>query len=319
VAGRLALLGRDRYVLRGPFGDASEVLLRDEASSRELRLPLSAAGDGELQAEIELDELRPADGAASWTVLGVAAAEVPHPTELPSGDGGVYRVRPHSARGGRLEIDAKLLGPYARVDEVWVRGTSLDVRCRAASADDVVARARHGGDEVRAEVEADSAGFVASFDLAGLGSGTWDLFTGDGARLAAHLDDMPDRWRSTVYPAVRTRSGVAVEPYFSVDNELSVRVRPPRARDGATPRKPRGRRAKLVVLALLQPVGRVVVRKAWRSARWTTCVPRSGRSSACCAHCPARSSIRRTTASARAACSRTFVLPDACARCRPAC
>ena len=259
-AGRLELLGHDRYVLRVPFGDASEVVLRDGSSGRELRLPLGPSGTGERQAEIGLEELRPADGVASWTVVGVRAAEVPHPTEVASGDGGVYRVRPHSGAGGRLEIDAKVLPPYARVDEVWVRGTTLEVRCGGASPGSVVAQPRGGGEEVPAEVEADSAGFVASFDLARFGSGTWDLFTGDGMRLAAHLDDMPDRWRSTVYPAVRTSSDVAVEPYFTVDNELSVRVRPPRARDGAAPRKPRGRRAKLVVLALLQPVGRVVVR-----------------------------------------------------------
>ncbi len=261
MAARLGLLGRDRYILRGPFGSASEVVLRDESSGSEVRLPLAPAGGDELQAEVGLEELRPASGAASWTVVGVRAVEVPHPTELAIG-GGVYRVRPHSAAGGRLDIDAKVLPPYARVDEVWVRRTSLEVRCGGASPEAVLARPRHGGDELRAEVEADSAGFVATFDLARFRSGTWDLFTDSGARLAAHLDDMPDRWRSTVYPAVRTGSGEAVEPYFTVDNELSVRVRPPRERGRAAPRGRLGRRAKLVVLALLQPVGRLMVRLA---------------------------------------------------------
>lgn len=259
-AGRLELLGQDRYVLRGPFGDAGEVVLREASSGRELRFELAAG-----QAEIPLDHLRPGDGAASWAVDGVSAAEVPHPSELPSGDG-VYRVRPHAAPGGVLTIDAKLLPPYARVDEVWVRGTVLEVRCGGASATAVIARARHAAEELQAEVEADTAGFVAMFDLGRFGSGTWDLFTDDGTRLAAHLDAMPDRWRSTVYPAVRTRPGLAVEPYFTVDNELSVRARAPRARKPARRTAAGGarhrlaRRAKLLVLALLQPPGRAFVR-----------------------------------------------------------
>jgi glycosyltransferase involved in cell wall biosynthesis len=263
VAGRLALLGQDRYVLRGEFGDSADLVLRDDLSGEERRFPF---GGGEEGAEIPLPELRPPGEvrAATWTVVGVAATEVPHPTELPHGDGDVYRLRPHSAAGGRLAIDAKLLGPYARVDELWVRGTALELRGSGATPRELVARLRGEAAEVRVPAEVDAAGFVASLDLARLGAGTWDLFTDGELRLAAHLDDMPDRWRSTVYPSVRVAAGLAVEPYFTVDNELSVRARPPQP----APRTKRGgrgelaRRAKLLALTLLQPLGRLFVRLA---------------------------------------------------------
>jgi glycosyltransferase involved in cell wall biosynthesis len=218
-------------VLRGPSGD---VVLRDSVSGTERRFD---------PADIPWSDLRPPDGAsASWSVEGVGVVEVPHPSELPD-DGGVFRLRPHGGPKGQMCIDAKLLGPYARVNEVWVRGARLELR-----VDGVLARLREGGEEVE----------LRSLD--DLGAGTWDLFTRDGLRLAAHLDALTDRWRSTTYPSARLASGLEAQPYFTVDNELSVRVREPRprtrpARAGAVPR-----RAKLLALRLFQPIGRALVR-----------------------------------------------------------
>jgi glycosyltransferase involved in cell wall biosynthesis len=234
VPGRLGLLGEDRYVLRGPPG---EVVLRDSLSGTERRFD---------PAEIALSELRPPNGtAASWSVDGVGVVEVPQPTELPDGDDGVFRLRPHAAAGGELCIDAKLLGPYAGVHEMWVRGTGLEL-----GMDDVVARRRDGDEELP----------LRSLDE--LGSGTWDLFTGDGLRLAGHLDELTDRWRCTVYPAVPLGSGLEAQPYFTVDNELSVRVRAPRPAPGAAGQGTSGRQVKLLALRLFQPIGRVMVRLA---------------------------------------------------------
>jgi glycosyltransferase involved in cell wall biosynthesis len=262
VAGRLGLLDEGRYVLRGPPG--SDVVLRDALSGAERRFALS----GEGAAEVRLSELRPPDGAhaASWTARGVAAVEVPHPTELSAGDG-VFRLRPHSSASGELSIDAKLLGPYARVDEVWVRGTALELRGSGASTE-IEARRRAESAEMRVPVVADADGFHASLDLASLGEGTWDLVADGELRLGAHLDEMTDRWRSTVYPSVRVAPGLEAEPYFTSDNELSIRVRPPRAkargpRHGVRSRREEvARRTKLLALRVLQPVGRSVVRLA---------------------------------------------------------
>lgn len=245
-------------MLRGPSGP--EVLLRDSVSGMERRFD---------PAQIPLSDLRPPDGAAtaSWVVAGVGGTEVPHPTELPD-DGGVYRLRPHAAAGGQLVIDARLLGEYARVDELWVRGTALELRGSGTAPGELVARLRGEDDEVRVPAQVDVGGFVASLELSRLGGGTWDLFTDGELRLAAHLDDMPDRWRSTVYPSVAVGAGLAVEPYFTVDNELSVRVRAPqpgtpgpRAQRRAR-RKELVRRVKLLALGLAQPPGRLFVRLA---------------------------------------------------------
>lgn len=243
------------------------MVFRDLVSGVERQFALS----GEGAAEIPFSELRPPHGAASWTASGVATVEVPHPTELPSGDG-VFRLRPHSASSGELCIDAKLLGPYARVDEIWVRGSRLELR-GSDTAHEVMAKRR--GEEGVLRVPASAAdGFRASFDLTDFGPGTWDLFAEGERRLAAHLDDMSDRWRSTVYPSVRLGSRLEAEPYFTVDNELSVRVRPPRPehggpRQGARSRREElARRAKLLALRVLQPVGRGVVRLVVGRPRW---------------------------------------------------
>ena len=218
-------------MLRGP---SDKVVLRDSISGTERRFN---------PAEIPWSELRPPDGAsASWSVVGVGVVEVPHPSEVPD-DGGVFRLRPHSGPEGELSIDAKLLPPYARVDEVWVRGTRLELGVNA-----VVAKRRDGDEEAP----------LRSLD--DLGGGAWDLFTEDGLRLGAHLDDLTDRWRCTVYPSVRVGSGLEAQPYFTVDNELSVRVRAPGQMERATRARVSARRMKLLTLRLLQPLGRALVR-----------------------------------------------------------
>jgi glycosyltransferase involved in cell wall biosynthesis len=230
VPGRLGLLGEDRYVLRGPSG---EVVLRDSVSGTERRFDPGSIPFSELRAP-----------AASWTVEGVSVVELPHPVELPDSDGGVFRLRPHTGPGSEMLIDAKLLPPYARVDEVWVRGTRLELGVDGV----VVAKRRDGEEELPLR------------DLEDLGPATWDLFTADGRRLAAHLDEMTDRWRSTVYPSVRLASGLEAQPYFTVDNELSVRVREPRPKERAARAGAGGRGIKLLTLRLLQPAGRALVR-----------------------------------------------------------
>ena len=238
MPGRLALLGEQGYVLRGPSG---EVVARDSASGTERPLDPAAIG---------FAELRPVDGAAaSWTIAGVGAVEVAHPTELPD-SGGVFRLRPHAGPEGEMRIDAKLLPPYARVDEVWVRGDELELGVQG-----VTARLRDGAERVP----------LGSLD--DLGSGTWDLYDEGGGRLAAHLDALTDRWRSTVYPSVRLASGLEAQPYFTVDNELSVRVREPHPKRRAIHEPARGRRGKLLALRLLQPLGRAVLRLLAARAR----------------------------------------------------
>ena len=265
VAGRVESVGRHSYVLRllEPGGD--EVVLRDSVSGEEIRAPLAA--DGEVT--VELSRLRPAGEVrtAVWRVScgarGVAATELPHPLELGDGDG-VYRLRPHSTRAGDLAIDAKLLGPFARVDEVWVRGHRLEIRGGADAGAELVACRRDGDEEVRSPATVAAGGFNAAVELSELGPGTWDLYL-DGMRLGAHLDGIPDRWRSTVYPTAAARE-LEAEPYFTVDNELSVRVRQPSRQlvpgAGRARRREAVRRVKLVLAERVQAVGRPLVRLA---------------------------------------------------------
>lgn len=298
VAGRLQLLDGGRLRLEGPApggpGDTAELVLRAGPEEPERRFALSPAREGIVEALVDLWELRPVSGAGvTWSVhlsfgpeggervvVARASTQVAAPVELP-GEGAVYRVRAHATKHGELRIDAKLLARYAQVREVWVRGDSLEVSGalppeRGAEIA-LVARLRGGDRELRAPAMAEADGFRGVLALGALargGDGTWDLFLDPGAggeplRLGAHLDDMPDRRRTTVLP--RRRVGEReLQPYFTVDNNLSVRAdargqpprRPPSALGERTAAQEAARRAKLLAAEAVQAVGRRIVRLA---------------------------------------------------------
>jgi glycosyltransferase involved in cell wall biosynthesis len=139
---------------------------------------------------------------------------------LPSSHAEVTRLR---VEGARLTIEGAVppgLGPDAVL----------------------IARRRGAGDEVRAPADLDEAGFVARLELAGLVAAreepdVWDLrlHVGERAlRLGTHLDDIPNRRAAVAFPVVRVRrDGVErdAEPYYTRDDNLSVRTTRPGARD----------------------------------------------------------------------------------------
>jgi glycosyltransferase involved in cell wall biosynthesis len=303
LAGSIRVVDPDRLVVAAQLADdaGAELVLREERSGAELRKPLSppanAAGD-ERESVIELSEIRPREGAsARWDVhvsvpssggerrlAPPAGGGQVTPLELPS-DGGVYRVRAHATKHGMFAIDSRLLPPFAQVEELWVRGLTMELRGRSPAPPgraELVARRRGEGFEFRQPLTiAEDRSFEGSFDITPLADPggeeeTWDMYLdppGEGVplRLGAHLDDLPDRRRVVVFPhaVVKTRvTEVEVEPFYTYENNLSVRARrrpdghpPPSAwPDPPSKRAELERRLKLKLMELVQVPGREIVR-----------------------------------------------------------
>ena len=301
LAGSIRVLEPDRLVVAARLADdaEAELVLRDEHSGAELRKPLTPGGDdnGDRESVIELSEIRPREGAsARWKVhvsvpssggeRGIAprgGGQLP-PVELPS-DGGVYRVRAHASQHGMFAIDSRLLPPFAHVEELWVRGLTMELRGRSPAPPgraELVARRRGEGFEFRSPLTvAGDRSFEGSFDLTPLADPggeeeTWDMYldpAGEAGplRLGAHLDGLPDRRRVALFPraVVHTRvAEVEVEPFYTHENNLSVRAA--RKTGGPPPPSawpaPPGRRAELVrklkltAMEIVQLPGRQVVR-----------------------------------------------------------
>ncbi|UGS36180.1 glycosyltransferase family 4 protein [Capillimicrobium parvum] len=103
-------------------------------------------------------------------------------------------------------------------------GARIVARRRGGGAAEVVAEATLGGDRFAARVEAAA--------LAG-GDGVWDLWLelAPGARrlrVGRHLDGLRGKKDVVVYPAVPLGAGEA-RPYYTVEDNLSVRVGAPAA------------------------------------------------------------------------------------------
>ncbi|MFF2851856.1 hypothetical protein ACFVT5_36800 [Streptomyces sp. NPDC058001] len=220
----------------------------------ELRLPLSPAADGSLRAalpsSVELAEGR-------WDVYAQLAGEkslrlAPGLNDLrslvdrvPSGARGHVAVRiPYVTQHGNLTVRSWWRAPHAEAGELLIDGTELTVHGRVYGTgltDDAYAElsARRGtAPPVRAAVTAEETGFtltVAYPELveAGGGPGVWDLWlrpagdSGPRVRIARILDDVADKQPIFTYPVSRmeTEHGKAeAGPYYTLDNDLSVRV-----------------------------------------------------------------------------------------------
>ena len=119
----------------------------------------------------------------------------------------------------------------AEAEHVRVEPDALAITGTAPGGGALVARRRGGGGEVAAGTSSDGGRFSARLPLAALAGaeGVWDLYVG-AARLGRHGDGMPGKKRIVTYPA-RTAGGVGVRPYFTVEDNLSVRVGGPAAAD----------------------------------------------------------------------------------------
>lgn len=147
---------------------------------------------------------------------------------------------PYVTRDGRLAVRAWLRPAHAEVADIGVTGTATTVAARLHGATllpgaAVSLRARGGGRARTADLSAAGDGRSFSFtvahaELADGGEGVWDAFVrpAPGAppiRLARLLDDVADRKSVFVYPATTVGDRV-VRAYYTVDNDLSVSVRP---------------------------------------------------------------------------------------------
>ncbi len=163
-----------------------------------------------------------ADGAAFEVPLATADGELdvvvgsdvalPGPVVVPRGDG-LMRLRPYRSAAGRLAVAARPLPPHAEVRRIALDGS--DLLLSAQPDGPVTARRRSDGAEV---LDPHTNGRL---DLTGLADGVWDLRVG-GRRAGRHLDGVPDKRTAVVLPA----HGRA-QPYFTRENNLSVRVGDP--------------------------------------------------------------------------------------------
>jgi glycosyltransferase involved in cell wall biosynthesis len=106
--------------------------------------------------------------------------------------------------------------PHAEITTLVVGDEELDVTVDAPG-DELIARLRRTGDEVRVPLASGRARLPLERLIA---SGVWDLWVGD-ARVGRHNDGIPDKQRTVVLP----RRGNA-QPYYTSKDNLSVRVGP---------------------------------------------------------------------------------------------
>lgn len=205
TARRVAVVDRRRLsVLLAPGRDGQDfpdqLVLRRRDGEGELRVPVL---DGEALLDL------PGVPLGAWAAEGVEAAR----------GGGVVvagdvRVRVR-VEGGRLLVEASPLGPHAELRGVRVADEALVVDVEGP----LVARRRGDGREVAAP--------GGRLPYAELGQGLWDLFAG-GLRVGAHRDGLPGKRDVVAFPA-RAAGELEVCPYYTVEDNLSVRVGPPEA------------------------------------------------------------------------------------------
>jgi glycosyltransferase involved in cell wall biosynthesis len=128
----------------------------------------------------------------------------------------------------------RLEGETARIDGVLPPDTG-----GPHAHADLVARRRGDVIEVVRPAEVLDGGFAARLDLGDLvlpraERDVWDLrlqVDERPLRLGTHLDDIADHGAAVAFPSVRARRGGAerdVEPYYTREDNLSIRVVPPR-------------------------------------------------------------------------------------------
>ncbi|MGV9451574.1 transferase [Streptomyces sp. NPDC003635] len=254
--------GRITFHLPELAGSAPQLLMRlrpkkgmpeDEHRS----LPLEAAADGGwravLDAEPPLAEgrwdvyLLPEPGAARQRLRpglrDLRALVDGHTRDWPA----PVAVRvPYTTKDGYLAVRTWLRTAHAEVEGMEVTDRSMTVRARthgaALSAGAVVRLRLRGADgAVRTReprVEGDGRRFTFTVDFeelvaaSGTGSRVWDLSVrtsldakAPAIRIGRLLDDVADRKEIFVYPSA-TVGGVAVRPYYTVDNDLSLEASP---------------------------------------------------------------------------------------------
>jgi glycosyltransferase involved in cell wall biosynthesis len=182
--------------------------------------------------EVPLAEVAAA-GPGTWTVPGLSAHgggfEPSGQATVVAGPDGIVRVRPGRGDGGEPVVAIEPLPPHAEAERVRVVDGALLIEGEADGAEPrLVARHRGDGAEVEAAAVLDGGRFSARLELAPLArAGVWDLQLGD-RRIGTHRDGLPGKKEIVAFPAQRA-GGLELEPYYTVEDNLSIRVGPPRA------------------------------------------------------------------------------------------
>ncbi len=232
VARRVEILEGRRLLITVTGPGTELVLRRDDAPP--LRVPLTPAEE-RWEAEVELADLAAA-GPGRW-LAEPGAGQSPFEfggVGIVAGPAGLLRVQPVATDDGGLAVELTALPPHAEVDRVRVEGGALVLAGEAAETAPLIARHRADGAEVRVPAEVGDGRFAARIELAALArAGMWDLRLG-ARRLGTHRDDLPAKKDVVVFPAARA-GGLELQPYYTVEDNLSIRVAPPAP---ATPSEP---------------------------------------------------------------------------------
>ena len=213
---------------------------------------------------------------------------------------GVYRFTVARPKGGALTVEAKPLAPHAEVTRLHVEGATLHVEGtvpteaeepaylfarRRGDAMEVVAPARR---RRRALPRRPRPRRARAARATSATSGTCGSRSGAARyRLGTHLDGIPNRSEASEYPAAQV-GGRRIQPYYTVENNVSVRSQTGRRAERAAPAEPLGEDAE----PTLAPA-------AARAAR----DPRAPAGAAARARCAA--GARSPTAATSASCSST--------------
>ncbi len=234
-----------------------------DEESDEVRLPLAPNGEGRLRAVLPSTVALPE---GRWDVHVACGEETPRRLlpgladlrslvdRRPGPSTSPLAVRiPYTTKHGNLSLRSWQRAPHAEAGDIYVgddgvtaHGTLYRVEDPGAWLDDAVLEARLRRDRavtVTAAVAGEGQDFTATLDWAALcahwegGLDVWDLWLRrpDGSeevRIARILDDIADKRHVLTFPVRSFAAAYApaqVSPYYTVDNDLSVRIeeRPP--------------------------------------------------------------------------------------------
>ncbi|MFE2378188.1 transferase [Streptomyces sp. NPDC059398] len=244
----------------GPTG----LVLKRRKSGDRVRLALTESPDGRPSAVLDAAYML---GEGRWDIFvedGAAGEQRVEPglrdlrkliarTPAPTATRVVARV-PYRTADGMLALRCWSRAPHAEAGELTVREGALTLRGQlygVVPGPDAVIEARLRGAPGQVHREPVRAGgdgeFSCTLPYGPLGGGDgaeearfWDLWLlagdaergGRGARISRILDDIADRKSVFVYPGSPCTGGAGraatATPYYTVDNDLSVRIDPPK-------------------------------------------------------------------------------------------
>ncbi|MFI9240269.1 hypothetical protein [Streptomyces sp. NPDC053079] len=229
----------------------------------EVRLPLAPSGAGRVRAVLPSTVALPEGRWDVHVACGEAAPQrlLPGLADLrslvdrrpgPSTSPLAVRI-PYATKHGNLSLRSWLRAPHAEAGDVLVEDSGITGHGSLYRVEDpgawlagavVEARCRRAPELVRtAPVTADGQDFTFALSYAQLceewrgGLDVWDLWLrgpegSQPVRIARILDDVADKKQIFTYPAKPYAASYAparVSPYYTVDNDLSIKVdeRPP--------------------------------------------------------------------------------------------